>query len=189
MDDALEQFAGITGSNPSQASQYLRVTDGNLEQAIQLFFESGGIDLEDNISHPRGPPEQHPEARRSPVNAGRTDKHGVIHLDSDDDIMNEDARMAQALGSAGTASNVRPNAVEDDEAMARRLQEELYTGGNQQDAVDVEGVRAPIARTTETLVGPGGAWEEDDSMGPAIEEQLAARRRPGKIAARGDFKS
>jgi hypothetical protein len=180
MDDALEQFTGITGSNPTQASQYLRVTDGNLEQAIQLFFESGGIDLEDN-SQPGGPAEGHVEARQSPANTGRADRHGVIHLDSDDETMDEDARMAHELGSTAATTGDGSNAVEDDEAMARRLQEELYTGGHQQENFNADGVRAPMARTTETLVGPEANWGANNSMDAAIEEQLAARRRPGEI--------
>ena len=88
---------------------------------------------------------------------------------------------AHAMASTrGTASGVSA-AIDDDEAMARRLQEELYAGGNQSNDFDSEGVRAPIARTTETLVGPGADWGRDDQIDAAIEAQLAARHRSGMM--------
>ncbi|KAF2863490.1 hypothetical protein K470DRAFT_210527 [Piedraia hortae CBS 480.64] len=60
-------------------------------------------------------------------------------------------------------------AQEDDEAMARRLQNEMYGGGS--GGAD-GGVRAPIARTTETLVG--GDWDEDS----VPRSNMAFRGRP-----------
>lgn len=69
--------------------------------------------------------------------------------------------------------------MEDDEAMARRLQEEMYGSGGGRSGggdFDEEGVRAPMARTTETLVGPGGDWNDDENeMRAAIAEQMMAR--------------
>ena len=78
--------------------------------------------------------------------------------------------------------------MEDDEAMARRMQEEMYGGGGggggAQSDIDPEtGVRAPMARTTETLVGPGsggGDWRNDpEEMNAAIFEQMQRRRMGG----------
>lgn len=74
-------------------------------------------------------------------------------------------------------------AVDDDEAMARRLQEELYgapgNGRGGAEMVDEHGYRAPIGRTTETLVGPGSFDPTDgDEMRAAVMEQVAARRQP-----------
>jgi hypothetical protein len=94
----------------------------------------------------------------------------VIHIDSDDEAMDYEESQPQ------------PN-TEDDEAMARRLQEEMYgTAGR-----DSEDVRAPISRTTETLVGPGsmgyggGYGGDDEDVEAAIAAQMAARqaRRAG----------
>ena len=39
-DEQFAQFADITGATQEQAEVYLRFSEGNLEQAIQLFFES-----------------------------------------------------------------------------------------------------------------------------------------------------
>jgi hypothetical protein len=65
--------------------------------------------------------------------------------------------------------------IEDDEAMARRLQEEFYGSGGAQPEV-----RAPIARQTETLVGPDANWGPgDDNLEAMVAEQLANRRRVG----------
>lgn len=141
MDDVLAQFTSITGAEPDRAQQYLTLTDNNVEQAIQLYFESDGVDMGGSLPAPASSRE-------------------VIDLDSD----NED-------------DIVRPNhSVEDDEAMARRMQEELY--GSAGRGAGTEEVRAPQARTSETLLGPGADWRDDpDEMNAAIAEQMAARSR------------
>jgi len=143
MDDMLAQFTSITGAAPERAQQYLTLTDNNVEQAIQLYFESDGVDMGGSLPTPA---------------SGRQ----VIDLDSD----NED-------------ENVRPNhSVEDDEAMARRMQEELYGSAGRGAAAEEQEVRAPQARTAETLLGPGADWRDDpDEMDAAIAEQMAARSR------------
>ena len=38
-------FVSITSCDPDKATQYLRLTDNNLEQAIQLFFDSPNLDF------------------------------------------------------------------------------------------------------------------------------------------------
>lgn len=154
MDDALAQFTGITGATPDRAQQYLTLTDNNVEQAIQLYFESDGVDMGGSLD----------TAARSSRPSQSTSGE-VIHLDSDDE--DDDVAIPQ-----------RPNqSVEDDEAMARRMQEELYgSGGRGGD--DAAEVRAPQARTSETLLGPGADWRDDpDEMNAAIAEQMAARAR------------
>ncbi|EMC91136.1 hypothetical protein BAUCODRAFT_39277 [Baudoinia panamericana UAMH 10762] len=167
MDEAISTFVSITAATPAQAQQYLSLTDGNVEQAIELFFNSP--DLGATASAPSQPSHQ-PSSRDNP-----------IALDDDDD----DVEMIGS-GPAG-------HSVEDDEAMARRLQEEMYGGGGgggggRRDDVDAEGVRAPMARTTETLVGPDADWRNDpDQMNTAIMEQLAARQRARQHGAPGIF--
>ncbi|KAL9079367.1 MAG: hypothetical protein Q9157_001754 [Trypethelium eluteriae] len=156
--EAIDQFVELTAADRQKASQYLSVSDDNLEQAVQLFFETGGIDLGTQTA--AAPPSQHGPSNPIPV-------------DSDsDDVQMSDGPHSQAQ-QAPVAS------YEDDEAMARRLQEEAYgagasSGGN----VDEEGVRAPIGRTTETLVGGPADWRSDpDEMRAAIAEQMMTRQQ------------
>lgn len=101
---------------------------------------------------------------------GDGDDHQPVYeqIDEDEDIVipdsDEDDTVAQVERVARTAQE------EEDAALAQRMQEELYreTGGGGTDGggglggfVDEDGVRAPMARTTETLIGP-------DTVGPSI---------------------
>jgi UBX domain-containing protein 7 len=184
MDDNISTFMSITGTSTDVARSFLEMTAGNFERAIGLFFEnpdlvSGvGAGLS-STDQPAAPP-----ATTAPTrgNIGRQDSAGVIHIDSDDDQdmqledfsdNDDDNERAVAAQAAALAQE------EEDMAMAKRLQEELYqgnqgsgSGGNPDD------VRAPIARTTETLVAPGwGGGEHDDGMEAAFLEELRRRRR------------
>ena len=200
MDEDVAQFTGITGASPHRAEQYLRLTDGNLEQAVQLYFDSDGVDLEGQ-DPPTGPTASQPTmasaetpARTQRVgSAGFADESGVVHLDSDEEISDDNdpeitgyqPRAAQRAARAGGTPQVQPavplppgRSTEDDEAMARRMQEEMYAGGDMGGVLDADGVRAPMARTTETLVGPGANYGEgQDDMRAAIAEQMLARQR------------
>ena len=146
-DDAIAQFTSITDETPERAAQYLRLTENNVEQALQLYYDPGGAELVNAL-----PPESTHESART------NDPPPSINPTTGD----ED--------------------VEDDEAMARRLQNEMYGstgGGPKQDTIDPEtGVRAPMARTAETLAGPGADWQNDpDEMRAAIAEQMMMRRQ------------
>ncbi|KPI45565.1 UBX domain-containing protein 5 [Cyphellophora attinorum] len=151
-DDVIAGVVSITGCTPEIARQYVQLGEGDTSQAIQLFYENGGADLSTGSS--ATPPV--PTASR-PSNA-----NNPITIDDDDDLP--------------TGAN-----VEDDEAMARRLQEEMYGAqgsGQEQD------VRAPIARRTETLAGPGSdmmAEEYEDAMTARLQamHQRAARGQRG----------
>lgn len=59
---------------------------------------------------------------------------------------------------------------EDDAALARRLQEELFADGG-----DTDTVRAPLARTTETLIGPEADFDAGD-MHASVFSQLRAHQ-------------
>ena len=159
-DDVLAQFTEITGSTPELANQYLQLSDFNIEQAMQLYFENGGAPLTEDASH------QHPQGAHGA--AGGETGDGTINVDSDDDLAIDESRSTprNPLPGGGT--------VDDDAAMARRLQEEMYGGQNNAD-VDEDGVRAPMARTTETLVGPEADFDDGD-MHANILEQLRARQ-------------
>lgn len=164
MDDAIAQFTAITSADPSRAQQYLSLTDGNLEQAIQLYFDSGGVDMGAAV------PPQTSQPSSAPARGYRENEDGTVTIDSDDE-MDQDVTRPQPSAPPGGS------AYEDDEAMARRLQEEAYGAG----AAGQEEVRAPMARTTETLVGPDANWGGgEDDMRAAIAEQMMARQRRRK---------
>lgn len=187
-DEAVAQFTEITGSAPQLAAQYLQLTDYNIQTAMQLFFENGGAEIGPAASETpasAAPPPIPPPSTRPP---GYEDEAGVVHIDSDDAASdsNEPVGAGYNAGRSASASRDRsgagdgsPGPYEDDAALARRLQEEMYSGeGNNQGGtpLDEDGVRAPMARTTETLVGPGSAsFDDDDGMHAAVMRQLQAR--------------
>ena len=175
MDDQIQMFCAFTSAIPEQAQQYLALTDGNVEQAVELFFSNP--DLGASTAATISPPPAPPANRDDPITV---DDDDMADVDDDDDVRGTGSR---AVGGPS---------VEDDEAMARRLQEEMYGagggggGGGMGGDMDAEGVRAPMARTTETLVGPDSDWRDDPSeMNAAVAEQLMARRQ--RRAAPGIF--
>ena len=151
-------FCSFTGASTQQAQQYLALTDGNVEQAVDLFFSSPDLG--------------HPAQTSTPPAHSASNADDPITIDDDD----EDVEVVASRGVANPTTDY-------DEAMARQLQEELYGdagrgGANRGGAPDTGEVRAPMARTTETLVGPGSSWQDDpNEMNAAIAEQMAARQR------------
>ena len=194
MDDgALAQFTSITGTQPETAQRYLAFTDGDLQQAIELFFANDGADLDvpsasDPPASSRPPPVPPPATRPPP------EQHAVlVDSDSDDDPTTRPSGSTgrqpegvnQAQPSSHQSSSSRPSTrntggrVDDDEAFARRLQQEMYGAAGVESATDPEGVRAPIARTTETLIGPDSFDPNDpEDINAAVLEQLRSRQRP-----------
>jgi hypothetical protein len=161
MDDAIDTFVAFTGATPDIARRYLEMTENNGEQAIQLYFDSPDLasGVGQGIPSPAPPI---PSSTRPPlgVSAGLENSRGVVHLDDDDEDMadvNDEAGHDEATSAAAIAQAAD---YEDDEAIARRMQEELYAGGDSSGGgFGGDGVRAPIERRTETLVGgPGGDW-------------------------------
>ena len=207
--DLVLQFTSITGSSPSLAEQYLRLGDNNLEQAIGLFFANEGAELGTGNadSQPASAPPS--TTRKARTNTGYADEDGVVHLDSDDegntDTVNGKAAAGyddnikdevpvnnpQTSATPGLPKTAQNANFEDDEAMARRLQEELYGGSGAGNApstgIGDQGYRAPIARTTQTLVGPDSFDPSNpEEMRAAVMEQMVARRQP---RSRGKFKT
>jgi hypothetical protein len=162
MEEDILNFVSITSCDPEKAAQYLSLTDNNLEQAIQLYFDSPNLDLS------TAGQSSAPNAAAAPSQAGRptaSTAANPITID-DDEIMSDFDTTPENQPGQGD--------VEDDEALARRLQEEAYG-----DMGAEGGVRAPLSRTTETLVGPGSTWTADDTeLDAMIQEQIASRRRP-----------
>jgi len=152
MDDSLvAEFTSITSASPAQAEQYLRVTDNNLEHAIQLFFE------DPNLAAEPVEPTRTPASRPS----HREDSEGVIHIDSDDDDVV--VTGSHNVGGADTS---------EDAEIARQLQEELFSTANS----DPEATRAPMLRTRETLVGHDDDYEGGD-IDSMVQQQMRERER------------
>lgn len=170
-DEAVSQFQAITGADLPKTQQYLQISDNNLERAIELFFETGGVDLiNDNPS----------VAPQPPALQNTSGNAEVIEINSDDDEDTAPSRPSRSTGATQPA--------EDDEAMARRLQEEFYGGSSAaagSSGVDADGYRAPIARTTETLVGGPGYHDYDmndpEDRHAAVLQQLR-RREMARVA-------
>lgn len=185
MDDAVDHFMAFTGAGADVARRYLGLTENNSEQAIQLFFDSpelaSGLDQQSEASAPPIPTSTRPQTGAASAEHG-TSKAAILidsdddeHMDLDDDNDVEAAERAAAAAAAHAAD------LEDDEAIARRMQEELYAGGDASGGYDADGVRAPIGRRTETLVGgPDGDWDADD-MHAAVLQQRRARQGRGRM--------
>lgn len=146
MDEAIANFIAVTDLSSAKAEQYLRIADGNLEQALQLFFDGIEIDAP-------GPPSQPSAGARAQP----------IAIDDDEEADLQQAIRSSRFHDQDDDSMTGFGEVEDDEAMARRLQEELNASSS-------NGVRAPIARTRETLVGP-----EDDFVRRAMPSARGMR--------------
>lgn len=186
MDDLVAQFTAVTSADPEKAAQYLRLTEGNLEQAIQLFYDSPALDL--NTSENGHQTRLHAsEGRNADQPPYREDREGVVHIDSDEasETMDVDGGPLPSRShrhnpsSSFTRRPATESMYEDDEAIAKRLQNEMYETGETLDEV-----RAPMARVSETLVGPGSDWgaEEDDY---GHYEMLARQRRTHQGRQRG----
>ena len=44
-DAQVSTFCEITGASIENAKNYLQVNEGNLDQAVSLFFQNGGVDI------------------------------------------------------------------------------------------------------------------------------------------------
>jgi len=198
-DDAVANFVAITGASDVVAQQVLEIAGGDLAQAATLYFDNPGAFAQAAptsapsrsqaaASASASAPSSRPSRSAAPSRpAGREDASGVIHIDSDDDgddvqMIDDDAEedmydFDDDQGAAAAAATVARSAQEEeDAAMAKRLQEELYA----ENAGPSEGVRAPIARTTETLVAPSygmGAVDDRDDIDAAILDQLRRRQQ------------
>ncbi|KAH6648249.1 hypothetical protein BKA67DRAFT_593935 [Truncatella angustata] len=184
------QFMAITGAEDERVARgYLEISSNDTMQAIQLYFEQPDLAASFTNSPNAAPPTAQsssaaPSARssrpgrRGPL--GREDTRGVITIDSDDDddvnmLQDDDDDHDDDLDVDGIAAVARSAQEEDDAAMARRLQEEMYGQGA---GAAEDDVRAPMSRTTETLVAPDPSWSLDDDREAAVLDQMRRRRLP-----------
>lgn len=158
MDEEIAQMVAITSTTPDRAAQYLQLADGDVNQAVSLFFENGGADLSGAL----------PSASTQPALTGITgagNAQDPINIEDDDENISDDNDPE----ITGYRKKTSTQQAEDDEAMARRLQEEMYGGsGGGED----EPVRAPIARQAETLLGPSSNF-----YGPSLDDAVEERMR------------
>src|SRR5436305_13481688 len=105
MAEAVAQFTAVTGLDTEKAQQYLQLSDGDLETAIQLYFESP--DLGDAATHGSQRPSTS-TALHDGSTSIRTDDAGVVHIDSDDE---SDEAASATYGSRNTGSRSRSDAV------------------------------------------------------------------------------
>ncbi|SMY26026.1 unnamed protein product [Zymoseptoria tritici ST99CH_1A5] len=181
MDEQIGTFCAFTDATPEQAQRFLALTESNVEQAVELFYSSPDL----GAAPAAAPPARAPAPQTSNSNA-------PITIDDDDDEMDDfEEDDVQETGSRAVPQ--AGHSVEDDEAMARRLQEEMYgargggSAGGAGMGYDEDGVRAPMAARTETLIGPGSSdWRTDpNEMNAAIAQQLMNRHQ--RRAAPGIF--
>lgn len=202
----MSQFMAITDQSADVARGCLEMTEGDVMAAVNMFFENPEIANSFNNPAPAAaatsstaaaaaaPSRPQASTRSRPI--GREDDAGVIHIDDDDD----DVELDDALDdfdedeedrNSNPANLQRIAQESDDAAMARRLQEEMYGGGGGAAAggglVDPDGVRAPIARTTETLVAPSGyggygIGDDSDDVETAMREMARRRARPASMS-------
>ncbi|KAI0193257.1 UBX domain-containing protein [Xylaria flabelliformis] len=180
MDDDIDSFMAVTGvASRDVARGYLQISGGDPNRAVMAYYESPELESSFNTapSAPRTSSQQRGTSSRARSSGltGREDSHGVVHIDSDDD--EDDIRMLEDDDDDGgdVATIARNAQEEEDAAIARRLQEEFYGSGPGSGAAE-DGVRAPIAQTTETLAGPGLAWAMEEDREDAVLEQLRARQ-------------
>ncbi|KAI0020206.1 hypothetical protein F4780DRAFT_384949 [Xylariomycetidae sp. FL0641] len=194
MDDEVDQFMAITGVESEQVARgYLQISGNSAMAAVQTFFDNPDLAASFTGASAASASQPTASSRGQPSRSiGREDAQGVIHIDSDDDndvAMTDPGRNRFAVpdndddfdddDDDDVAAVARNAQEEEDAAMARRLQEELYGHGGGGQGASEDGVRAPIARTTETLMAPGPSWGGmDDDRESAILEQLRARQRP-----------
>ncbi|CZS94705.1 hypothetical protein WAI453_013371 [Rhynchosporium graminicola] len=173
MEENIEHFMAFTGATAEVAKRYLGLTENDAQQAIQLYFDSPdlatGVDSIPQASSPSVPTSTRPQSgaqasRR--LDATDSDNEDLMDIDFNDGSDDEVSRVA-AISRAAE--------LEDDEAMARRMQEEMYAGGDASGGHDADGVRAPIGRKTETLVGGPGEDYAPDDMHAALLEQMRLR--------------
>lgn len=191
MDEAISTFVAITGATPEVGRGFIQITNGDFERAVGLYFENPELAsvVSAGVSGSASTSANPPSARARQSNSGRQVASGIIHIsDDDDDVMMHDGDDEIDIGDESERAAVQHAAAMaqevEDAAMAKRLQEEIYSSGSGGPA-DQDGVRAPIARTTETLVAPDPNWAEtsDDSSEQRLLEHLRSRRHPpGKLS-------
>ncbi|GMH35432.1 hypothetical protein BSKO_03300 [Bryopsis sp. KO-2023] len=122
MDEAISQFADITGASPSVAQYYLEACNGDIENAIHQYLEN--------------PTDEGPmDALPQPV---RTDIDMTIP-----DVEELECNPSPQVSPVGSFGMGRPDGLEDDGDLQKALEESLRAQGNASFSEDVEIVESP----------------------------------------------
>jgi UBX domain-containing protein 7 len=181
MDAAIAQIVTITSASPERAAQYLQLADGDLDSAVTLYFDHNGADLTGGSSSDNPPP-----LPASSRDGPRGDAQHPIDLDGgtiSDDNDPEITGFREVSRSEGRPrSPPKGSTFDADAEYARQLQEEMYGGGGGQQLTGEEEVRAPIARQSETLLGPGAdvsPLEDRDIPAHVLQQMHRMQNRRG----------
>lgn len=177
MNEAIEYFKSFTGQKDEVAQRYLGLTENIAEHAIQLFYDSPDLALgfeqpSLNISN------NNTNSSQSPAEPKREKSYvDLVNIDDDDDEV--------IISDVRNKDTSRENAVdvEDDESIARRIQAEIYGGVAASNSYDMDGVRAPLERRKEVLVGGG----DEDWQGINSHPSNLYRERAGFFPRPGVF--
>jgi len=175
-DNAIAKVVMVTNTTPEKAAQYLTLADGDPDQAVTLFFENGGQDLV-GVPSSSAPTASQPTASSRAPGAG--DAQNPINVDDEDMLDMDNPQITHSQRAGAQQPQHQSSLYEDDAAMARRLQEEMYGESGAGDMNGEEPVRAPLARQSETLLGPGadiGGYSAAEIPG-AVERQMQAMQR------------
>ncbi|KAI9887010.1 MAG: hypothetical protein M1823_001154 [Watsoniomyces obsoletus] len=165
-EETVEQFIAITNSSADVARQYLNLSDGRLEEAVQLFFDAGGMEAEPEPAVAATVPTTSSTSRPPIVANALSAQTGSGRITGAQPYVDATGAVRSGVTYGndgaprffGSTSGLPTDQTEQDEEIARRLQEEFYG----EHAEDMDGVRAPVAPTRETLVGPDADWDEGD---------------------------
>ncbi|VBB71981.1 Putative protein of unknown function [Podospora comata] len=179
-EEQIQEFMAVTATSHAVAKRMIDMC-GDSTQAISMWYSD--LDLQRNIEQSLQTPALTTASNRPRPSQGREDAQGVIHIDDSDDDMQDPGFDSDTDDVAGIA---RAAQEDEDAALARELQEQFYNpsasgAGGGGAGLDDDGVRAPMARTTEVLVAPGGGFDDDDHE--SVLAQIRARREHGQAAA------
>jgi UBX domain-containing protein 7 len=175
MDEAIAQIVTITSAPPERAAQYLQLADGDLDSAVMLYFENNGADPSGGSSTENAPPLPAPAISSRPRPSG--DAENPIDIDdtniSDDNDPEITGFQRPGTSSAQTRLRSQDATFDADAEYARMLQEEMYGGVGMETRGEDGELRAPIARQTETLLGPGADPLDDRDIPAHVMEQMS----------------
>lgn len=176
MDEQVDEFVSFTAASEAVARGFLQMSGGDVMQAVQLFYEhpelQSSVGAEPSSSSRPAPGRVPASASATPASIPGANRTNAIAIDSDDD----DAQMLGSDldddgdnddGDTEHIDAIRRAQEEEDARLAQQMQEDLY----KQVPADEDGVRAPIARTTETLVAPTYGGPSDLAFDDEVDGQ------------------
>lgn len=165
MNEAIEYFKSFTGQKDEVAQRYLGLTENVAEHAIQLFYDSPDLALGLEPSSLNSTKNSSDLSQPQVVPKHKKNNVDFVNIDDDNDSMdheNDDVIISDVRKIGSERGNIQD--VENDELVARRIQAEIYGGDTSITSNDTEGVRAPMERRKEILVGGGDeVWQAENS--------------------------